>query len=135
MPVEYFLRYKELCYDVGTRLRFKIGHEIKEGEIEWISHNHIYLRLTDGTGWQLSKIWSLDNTIVEIVTPVYYQEPPQVHTRGGPPPSEGDFFVGLVWYIAIMLIGTIFKDRLMIWVVATTIFLLWKNGLLNGGKK
>jgi hypothetical protein len=34
-----------------------------------------------------------------------------------------------------MVVGTIFKDRLMIWVFASAVFFLWKNGFLNGGNK
>ena len=137
MPVEYFLRYKGQCYDVGTRLKFRpvASGSIVEGTIEWISHNHIYIRLADGGGRQLSKMFGLDNTITEIIEPVYYVEPPKQKTRGGPLPSEGDLFVGWVWYIVIMLVGLIFKGRLMIWVFASVIFFLWKNGFLNGGKK
>ena len=140
MPVEYFLRYKGKCYDVGTRLKFKpsTGGFIKEGTIEWISHNHISVRLADGHSWQLCKLWGLDNTIVEIIEPVYY-DPPTVECKrgitGGVCPPEDQIFVGWVWYIVIMLVGAIFKDRLMIWVVASAVFFLWKNGFLNGGKK
>jgi hypothetical protein len=137
MPVEYFLRYKGKCYDIGTKLKFKVptSRSVKEGSIEWISHNKIYIRLTDGSSWELSKMWSLDNTIIEIVDPIYYEEPPSVYTHGKVYPSEEELFIGLVWYIVIMLLGFIFRDRWTIWIVATAIFLLWKNGFFNGGKK
>ena len=39
-----------------------------------------------------------------------------------------DVFVGVLIYIVIMCIGAIFKDRWMIWIVATAIFGFW---LLN----
>jgi hypothetical protein len=141
MPVEYFIRYQGKRYDVGTRLKFKAGSwsGIMEGKIEWISHNVFGIRLTDGTGWQLSHRQSLENTIVEIIEPVYYEEPPMEYVRGlrggGPLPPEDAIFVGWVWYIAIMVVGVIFKDRLMIWVFASAVFFLWKNGFLNGGNK
>ena len=140
MPVEYFIRFQGQCYNVGTRLRFKPfkWSEPLEGTIEWINHNHFYIRLTDGTGWTLSHLIPLENTIVEIVYPVYYEEPPVKYVRGirgGICPPEEDIFVGWVWYIAIMLVGVIFNDRLAIWVVASAIFFLWKNGCLNGGNK
>ena len=137
MPVEYFLRYKGQCYDVGTKLKFRLvsGGDIVEGTIEWISHNHIYIRLADGGGRQLSKLFGLDNTITEIIEPVYYVEPPRQKTRGGPLPPEDDIFYGWIVYIAVMLIGTIFKERFAIWVFASLIFFLWKKGFLSGGKK
>ena len=137
MPVEYFLRYNGQCYDIGTKLRFKplSWGDTKEGTIEWISHNIIYIRLVDGTGWELSKICGLEKMITEIIEPVYSIEPPKVPVRGGPLPPADDMFIGWVWYIVIMLVGVIFKDRLMIWIFATAVFFLWKNGYLNGGKK
>ena len=140
MPVEYFVRYQGERYDVGTQLKFRTSSwgTILEGKIEWISHNHVGIRLTDGGFWRLSKTRSLDNTIVEIIEPVYYEEPQIEYKqglRGGVCPPEGDVFVGWVWYIAIMLVGAIFKDRFAIWVFATAVFFLWKNGFFNGGRK
>jgi len=139
MPVEYFIRFQGKCYDVGTRLKFKRStakwERVLEGKIEWIGRHVFYIRLTDGCGCELSKVWPLDNIIIEIIEPVYYEEPQKVYVRGGPCPPEGELFVGWVWYIVIMLVGIIFKDRFAIWVFATVVFFLWKNGFLNGGKK
>lgn len=135
MPVEYFLRYKGQCYDVGTRLRFKrFGYE-EEGQIEWFINNNVGIRLTNGSLWTIGMLWGLDNTITEIIEPVYYVEPPKKKVYGGPLPSEDDLFVGWVWYIVIMLIGTIFRANVAIWIFSTAIFLLWKNGFFNGGSK
>lgn len=139
MPVvEYFIRYKGERYDVGTRLRFKTGTAswagILEGTIEIISHNVFYIRLTDGGMWKLSKVLPLENRIVEIVYPVYYQDPPVEYVRGiqgGPCPPEDQIFVGWIWYIAIMVIGALFKEALLIWVIASAVFFLWKNGFFN----
>ena len=129
MPVEYFLRYKGKCYDVGTQLKFKVfSNIILEGTIISFSHNQIYIRLTDGTTWKLSKVWPLDNTIIEIVKPVYYTEPQKPIGKYGTPPPMEDVFVGWMWYIAIMAVGIIFKDRWLIWIFATIIFFAWKNG-------
>ena len=46
-------------------------------------------------------------------------------------PPSWNIEVGWVWYIAIMLIATIFKDRVMIWAFATAVFFLWKKGFLK----
>lgn len=137
MPVEYFLRYRGICYNVGTRLKFKPSYwsDPIEGKVEYISHHTVFIQLTDGSKWKLSKVQSLDNTITEIIEPVYYEEHPIVYKRSGAHPSEESVFIGWVWYIAIMLIGVIFKDKFTIWVFATAAFFLWKNGFLNGGKK
>lgn len=128
MPVEYFLRYNGQCYDVGTRLKLNFYGTIRDGTIEWISHNHVYIRFTDGTGHMFSKVWSLDKTIVQIIEPVYYIESPKQQIRGGSTPSINDIFVGWAWYIVIMFVGVIFEDRWLIWLFATIIFFTWKNG-------
>lgn len=135
MPVEYFLRYKGQCYDVGTRLKFKEWGREEEGQIEWFINNHVGIRLVDGSLRVLSTMWGFENTVTEIIEPVYYVAPPEKKVYGGPLPSEDDIFIGWVWYIVIMLVGTIFRDRLTIWVFASLIFFTWKNGLWNGGKK
>ena len=139
MPVEYFIRFQDKCYDVGTKIKFKnpYGKSIMEGEIILITHNHFWIKLTNGTEWQLDKTRSLDNIIVEIINPVYYEEPPMVYKRsilGGPCPPEDEIFIGWVWYIVIMIVGMIFKECLTIWICASAIFFLWKNGVFNGGK-
>lgn len=139
MPVEYFLRYRGQCYDVGTKLRFKTSKaswaRVVEGTIELITHHDVIIRLTDGSSWELCKIWSLDDVIIEIITPVYYTEPVKTYKNNRVCPPMGDIDIGWAWYIIIMLVGTIFNDRILIWIVATVYFFLWKNGFFNGGKK
>lgn len=139
MPVEYFIRFQDQCYDIGTRIKFKAGYwgPVLEGTIEIIHPNIFFVRLTDGRLHQLSKCFSLDNVILDILEPVYYEEPVVEYKKGircGSCPSEDDIFVGWVWYILIMVVGVIFKDRLTIWVFATVVFFLWKNGFFGGRK-
>lgn len=38
---------------------------------------------------------------------------------------------GILWYILIMVGGTIFKDKLLIWIAATLIFVPWINKKLK----
>ena len=71
---------------------------------------------------------------IEIIKPVYYQEPvpqkPQnifLSTKSGSWDAHNDVCIGLVWYILIMLVATIFKARLLIWIVSTIIFFIWKS--------
>lgn len=50
-------------------------------------------------------------------------------------PPSWDIDVAWIWYIVIMAVATIFKDRLMIWTFVSAVFFLWKNGFLNNKKK
>ena len=142
MPVEYFIRYKGSCYDVGTRLRFRAlsyGYYegIKEGIIDQFIGTTVFVRATDGKFYQFSTIRGVvdfDKIIREVTYPVYYVEKrSQMVARHRP--SSWDIETGWIWYIIIMIVGTLFKDRLIVYVCATTYFFLWKNGFLNGGKK
>ncbi len=144
MPVEYFIRYKGKCYDVGTRLKFYVrcmGYLFKSSEpyvgtIEKFEGTICVIRGDDGkvyTIYTTCQTPTRDNEyVVEIIKPVYYVEKLTKPTRKCPP--AWDVEIGWIWYIIIMIVGTIFKDRILIWVVASAIFFLWKNGFSNGGK-
>lgn len=96
-----------------------------------------YFQLSDCYGYVFLNIEGLNEKYkkyVEIIKPVYYQEPeppkPQnifLRTGSGSWDAYNDVCVGLIWYVIIMLVGTIFKDRLMIWIAATVIFFIWKS--------
>lgn len=142
MPVEYFIRYKGLFYDVGTRLKFKAysyGYYcgIKEGVIEKFINTTAFIRGDDGVLYEYSTTkWlvDFDKVIIEIIEPVYYAPEEISSTNNQSRPTPWDVEIGWIWYVLIMVVGAIFKDRLLIWLLATTVFFLWKNGKL-GGKK
>lgn len=146
MPVENFLKYKGECYDVGTVLKFRVRGMMhfatlqpKIGIIEKFEENTCFIKD------DFSRIYTIptisqsqinDNEyIIEIIEPVYYNPPEQiqlVNNRNVPP--AWDVEIGWIWYIIIMIVGTIFNDRLLIWIVASVVFFLWKAGKI-GGKK
>ena len=139
MPVEYFIRHKGLFYDVGTRLKFKacsygIYWGIKEGVIEKFINSTVFIRADDGELYQYSTtkyLVDFDDLIVEIITPVYYDISKLVPIDNRECPAPWDVEIGWIWYIIIMVLGAIFKDRLLIWGTATAFFFLWKNGFMN----
>lgn len=128
MKLEYkYLYYKGQYYDVGTKVKLKtrwsgvvetifLGYETYDCYLERASANP-------------------DDYIVEIIEPVYYVPPEKqegeksnvfMRTGSGSWNSDDDIFHGLLLYIAVMLVGTIFKDRLLIWIIATWVFFSWK---------
>lgn len=141
MPVENFLRYKGSCYDVGTKLRFYYKDHgvllgVKTGVIEKFINGHIIIKTDDGficdSYSTIPNLYDFDKIIVEIIEPVYYkEEPKQIPTNNRNYPSEDSIFIGWILYVLIMLVGTIFKARLMIWIFATALFFLWKNGFMG----
>lgn len=144
MPVEYFVRYNGQCYDVGTRLRIRSSLQswapIYDGIIIAIDGYKFYVQTTDGHRLCISKedpYRSVEKLIVEIIVPVYYTDKTAyLPTNDRMPPPEWDVAIGWVWYILIIAVGSIFKDRIGIWAMATAYFFLWKNGFFNRkGKK
>lgn len=71
---------------------------------------------------------------IEIINPIYYQEPeptkqPNVffRTKSGSWDAHNEVCIGFIWYVVIMLIATIFKDRLGIWILTTIVYFSWKS--------
>ena len=138
---------------MGTKVKFIRKYQwnsVTEGTIIWIEPNSITIKTYNDINYNIF-VSDVDRMIKEIIEPIYYTgsvQPPIQSSASGTDvlykgveanknrnyPSEGDVEVGWIWYIIIMLVGAIFKDRWIIWVVATFYFFSWKNGFL-GGKK
>lgn len=128
MSLGWYLCYKGQYYDAGTKVKIKN----KWGEIETATF------LGGGRYEPYVHYFSLntpESYIVEVIEPVYYQESKPVsakksniftRTGSGSWNSHDDVFHGLLLYIAVMLGGIIFKDRWLIWIIATVIFFSWK---------
>lgn len=124
------LYYKGVEYGPGTKVKMKYFNRIVEetyiggGHFTGLRSNFNYTGIP------------AENYIVEIVEPVYYQ-PPQpdpkakssIWTRpgSGSPTASEDIFHGLLLYIVVMVLGTIFNDRWLIWISATIIYFNWKE--------
>lgn len=150
---ETVLLFQGKYYDVGTKVKFIRKYQwnsVTEGTIIWIEPNSITIKTYNDINYNIF-VSDVDKMIKEIIEPIYYTgsvQPPIQPSASGTDvlykgveanknrnyPSEGDVEVGWIWYIIIMLVGAIFKDRWIIWVVATFYFFSWKNGFL-GGKK
>ena len=143
MPVEECLKFNGVCYGVGTKLKFYPHGDIYltpiTGVIEKFVNNYVVIRGEDNYLYEFSMMSRSKyhiNPIIEIIQPVYYDRETTNYTVDNRVfPSEGDIDIGWVWYIIIMLVAVIFKDRIIIWLVASAIFFTWKNGFLNGGNK
>lgn len=125
------LHYKGQYYDIGTKVKLKdkwnkivIATYKGRGEFDGISKYAFY------------SLMPPEHYIVEIIEPVYYQEKENndgkkssifTRTGSGSWQSSDEVFYGLTWYIAVMLVGIIFKDRWLIWIIATWIFFGWKK--------
>lgn len=77
-----------------------------------------------GIGW----VAKPEDKIEEIITPVYYEKVPAwkvalENYEKTPKYCRPDISPGTIIYIAVMLVGTIFKDNWIIWIMATFFYI------------
>ena len=128
--------YQGVEYAPGTKVRI-MTHRNGEQIMTYYSSPGLYEFVSDSPTVMNVKAWppNVDRLdIIEIIEPVYPESKPVITNNRNYPPAW-DVEMGLIWYIVIMLVGSIFKDRLIIWVVATAYFFLWKNGFFGGKRK
>ena len=81
----------------------------------------------------IGDIWNPNNVIEYIVKPVYVELQPvwkkAVENYSKESPEHKHLaFPGTLWYIAIMITGTLFYGRILIWIIATIIYgVYWTN--------
>ena len=128
-----YLLYKGIYYDVGTKVKIRGFHGVQEAVfIGWNCHTGESFQMKNMYKEEFRSSFGANKYIIEILEPVYADLSEYVESatsqRECPPQHEVE--MGWVWYIAIMLFGVLFKDVLMIWLMATAIFFLWKSGFL-----
>ena len=129
-----YFEYNGVKYAIGTKFRVKTAY------------NGVQI-MTLAPGWQPGlqlenehcypipiRTYTL-HRIIDVVEPVYYESPGVSPPSNRNPPPDWDVEIGWVWYIIIMCVGSIFKDRWLLWICATIYFFLWKSGIFNGKNK
>lgn len=123
--------YNGVAYGIGTKVLVKNVFGLQEatflgwGRYEgFVGENYHNSFRTDDCSF-----------IIKILEPVYYVEkeepkgkPCSIWTRTGSGSwnSHDEVCAGLVIYILVMLVGTIFNARILIWIIATITFFGWK---------
>jgi hypothetical protein len=143
-----YMKFKGEYYDKGTICKIKGRHgEPKLVRFKGWHLNNAYqnFELINENDYGIYDNYSysgVNDYCLEIVMPVKPDlESPEKQNSGGfglperEKPGSWKIEVAWIWYVLIMLIGTIFKDRVMIWAFTTIVFFLWKNGFLRGRKK
>ena len=140
MGVRQYFEFKGIKYGIGTIV--KVPRML---DIRWFSREEI-IEEAEFVGGVCFVFKNLNGSIhlddlsgkyeqyIEIIKPVYYQEPELsksqnifLSTGSGSWDAYNEVCIGLIWYIGVMLLAAIFKDRLIIWVFATLVFFLWKS--------
>lgn len=122
--LNWYLYYKEQYYDAGTKVKI----QTKYGDV--VVATYIGYGRYDSVN-----IYEFHH-IIEVIEPIYYM-PQKVYsskktniftrTRSGSWQSHSEVCLGLVWYIVVMIVATLFVDRIGLWVLITFIFFSWKG--------
>ena len=140
-----YMKFKGEYYDVGTIAKIKGRYgPVVARFCGWKYNNIGCFELIDGKAFGLYDTYNRAGVMdycLEIVVPVK----PNLHQTENPTgkgslpdrenPPSWDVEVAWIWYIVIMIVAVIFKERLLIWGFTTAVFFLWKNGFMNGGNK
>lgn len=135
-----YMKYQGRYYDIGTKVKIKGPRgAVKATFVGWkyrgrgcfISDNQSYFDLYDNYDFSAANKY-----IEEIIEPVYPNlQLITTSTNQREKPPSWDVEVAWIWYIVIMAVAVIFKDRWLIWGFVSAVFFLWKGGFLKGGKK
>lgn len=143
MSVKQYFEFNGVKYGVGTIVKVPsvVGVRLLHNESPMVAAEFVggacfvfcnqnnYIHLYESSDYFSGE----GKQSIEIIKPVYYQEPSAqnntnifIKTKSGSWDAHNDVCVGLVWYIAIMLLALIFKARLAIWLLTTIIYFSWK---------
>lgn len=136
MSISYF-EFDGQEYYPGTKVRMKdrvMGGTFIATFKERICHHNQEDELRFyGTFSFRDKVSHLQSSILDVVEVPNPEELTYNTSRRRPPNWQVE--MGITWYIIIMLVCALFKDRWIGWIFITSYFVLWLNGFMNGGKK
>ncbi len=140
-----YMKFKGEYYDVGTIAKIKGRYgPVLVRFVGWRHGDRGCFESIDDKAFGLYDTYNRAGVMdycLEIIVPVKpnLQTTEEVSDGFGLPerdkPPSWDIEIAWVWYIIIMAVAFIFKERWMIWFFTTAVFFLWKKGFLNGGKK
>lgn len=144
-----YMKFKGEYYDVGTicKIKSSIGGPKLVRFKGWVSQhqgnrgNFELLNKEDGGLYDSYNFSGVNNYCLEIIKPVK-PNLQQIETptgkdafRDGEKPPSWKVEVAWIWYIAIMAITVIFKERIGLWILESVVFFGWKNGIFKKSKK
>lgn len=128
---KYMLQFNNQFYGSGTKVLLDDLGTIKTA-IFWDQLNHLdkpkFEAIGEHAGTYISETARVVQILEAVELPVgnaYLRELTQVDANIRGYPSKGEVQMGWVWYIVIMLLLTIFKDRIYGWCFTTLFFWMW----------
>ena len=137
-----YMKYKGKYYDVGTicKIKGRNGPKLVRFMGWHFNNNRWNFELVDKNDYGLYDSYDragVSAYCLEIVKPVYpnLMLTTSIQTDNRDKPSFWNIEVAWVWYIAIMVVTVIFKERIGLWILESVVFFGWKEGIFKGGKK
>lgn len=141
--IDYF-EFKGRKYGIGTLVKVPRSTDLRYVSKEWLIVEAEFIgkatfSFTSMRGWvclyeSAGHLSGKYEEYIEIIKPVYYEEQALteaqnifLRTGSGSWDSHNEVCVGFIWYIIVMLVAVIFKDRLTIWAFATIVYFIWKS--------
>ena len=142
MGVVGYFEFKGVKYGIGTIVRVP-----RYDDLRWFSKEELlteaifvgggYFNFTQIKGSVFlagDKLKGKYEEYIEIVKPVYYQEPEPpkptnifFRTGSGSWEAHNDVVYGFIIYMVVMIIATLFKARVGLWILATIVYFGWKS--------
>ena len=146
-----WFEYKGRYYGYGTIVKLKpevyrgiIGVERRKGVMKFTegltNGNMRFVGAYNLEGWSktgISGVWNPNNIIEYIIDPVYVEPQPAwkqaiQNYKNAPSEHKHLAFPGTIVYIAVLVVGVLFHERILIWVMATIIYCgYWINKYRN----
>lgn len=137
-----YMKYQGRYYDVGTicKIKGRNGPKLVRFMGWHFNNNRWNFELVDKNDYGLYDSYDRAGVGVyclEIVEPVYpnLTTSASATTYNRDKPPSWDVEVAWIWYIVIMLVTVIFKERIGLWILESIIFFSWKEGIFKGGNK
>lgn len=129
-------------YKTKLRLKGPIKSQ-SSGEMKYVNGNY-YLNMDYGNeiynciDENETGVVAARRDILKVLQEVYYTDHPEkwqqqgwIYLDGKNKNQSADTFNGTLLYVVIMLVLTIFNDRIIGWIGATVIYLIWKSSKYN----
>ena len=123
---QVYFEFEGKYYGIGTKVLLKTRYDgIQEATFESCNGNSMFIGEYHWTNHKYNPI-----QVIKIIEPVevFIEQSLQQETfNKNNYSSAGIVDFAWIWYVAIMLIGSIFEARMLLWIFATLYFFWWKG--------
>lgn len=122
-----YFEYKGIKYAAGTRLKYKSSlYGVQTYTFNGADYRSEFVP-DDNRVQSVLSYRAKPECIVEIIEPVFYDESSKKRSVNNQSnPSDMTIETAFLFYVIIMVVGTIFKIKWVIWILTTIGFVIWR---------